>query len=159
MTSQHQLPTATTDFLLISIDRWLLLSPAQRSISALLHELGSAWFPLGIPLATGCSYRLHHRLEQVDQVGQVVRNHVQDESSTDVVLAAQFELAQPAERFDPAEHLFDPPASIDRQGVAPVTGGAAIDRGTSAAGGVLSQGGMTPNEQLPIVSRDGRVFR
>ena len=86
--------------------------------------------------ATDYSCRLHGWLEQVAQADQVVGDHVQTEHSTDSVLAAQFELPQSAERLllrrslrlEPTKYLFDRPAGIDRLGVAPVTGGAAIDR-------------------------------
>jgi len=47
--------------------------------------------------------------------------------STHLACAAQFELAQAAPLFDPAEHLLDAPAGVDRLGVAVVAGGAAID--------------------------------
>ncbi|MCX5968952.1 MAG: hypothetical protein NTV57_15185, partial [Cyanobacteria bacterium] len=38
--SQHQFSTATTDFFLFSVDRWLYL-PAEGSISALFREFVS----------------------------------------------------------------------------------------------------------------------
>ncbi len=86
--------------------------------------------------ATGFSCRLHRWLEQVAQADQVVGDHVQAKYGTDVLLAAQFELPQPSERLllrrslrlEPTKYLFDATASIDRLGVAHVTGGAAIDR-------------------------------
>ena len=77
---------------------------------------------------TCCSCRLYGGLEQVAQADRVVGDHVQAKHGTDVVLAAQFELAQSAERLEPTKHLFDPPAGIDRLGVAHMAGGAAIDR-------------------------------
>ena len=44
----------------------------------------------------------------------------------DVFPTSQFELAQPAELFDPAKHLFDAPSRIDGFGVALMSGGAAM---------------------------------
>ena len=64
----------------------------------------------------------------VAQADQVVGDHMQAKYGTDFVLAAQFELVQPAERLDPTVPLFDATAGIDRLGVAHMAGGAAIDR-------------------------------
>lgn len=63
-----------------------------------------------------------------------------------LLAAAHFELAQPAPllllrirlRLDPAKHLLDPPASVDRFAVALVAGGAAIDGRTTGTIDVLS---------------------
>ena len=52
--------------------------------------------------------------------------------------AAQLELAQSAPLLDPAEHLLDPAAGVDRFAVALVARGAAVDRRTTGAIGVLS---------------------
>ena len=81
--------------------------------------------------ATDYSCRLHGGLQQVAQAAQIVGDHVQTEHSTDFVMAAQFELAQSAERLEPTKYLFDPPAGIYLLGVAHVAGGAAIDGGTT----------------------------
>ena len=51
--------------------------------------------------------------------------------------AAQLELAQTALLFDPAKHLLDAAAGVDRLGVALVACGTAIDGETARAGGVL----------------------
>ena len=84
------------------------------------------------------SRRLHSRgTEQVAQADQVVGDHVQAEHSSDLWGAAQLELPQPAPLFDPAKHLFNPAAGVDRLAVALMPCGSAIDRGTTRASGVL----------------------
>jgi len=88
--------------------------------------------------ATTCSCRRHRRFEQVAQTDQVVSDHVQAKYRTDVFGAAQLELAQAAPLLDPAKHLLDAAACVDRFGVALVAGGAPINGGTARAGGVLS---------------------
>ncbi len=65
---------------------------------------------------------------------QVVSDHVQTKHSGDVLFAVYLELAQAAEflllwkrlGLDPAKHLLDAPAGIDRFGMAIVADGAAI---------------------------------
>jgi hypothetical protein len=52
---------------------------------------------------------------------------VQAEHSTDFCGAAQLALAQPAPLFDPAKHLFNPAAGVDRLAVALVAGGASVN--------------------------------
>ena len=63
---------------------------------------------------------------------------MQPKHRTHLACAAQLELAQAAPLFDPAKHLLDAAAGVDRFGVALVARGAAIDGGTTRAGGVLS---------------------
>jgi len=62
---------------------------------------------------------------------------VQPKNHTHLVCAAQLELAQSAPLLDPAKHLLDAAARVDRFGVAPVARGTPIDGGTTGAGGVL----------------------
>ena len=70
---------------------------------------------------------------------------MQAKHRTDVLSAAHFELAQAAPllllrrrlRLDPAKHLLDAAAGVDRLGVALVASGAAIDGGATRAAGVL----------------------
>ena len=62
---------------------------------------------------------------------------MQAKHRTDFFGAAQFELPQSAPLFDPAKHLLDAAAGVDRLGVPLVAGSAPIDRRTSSAGGVL----------------------
>ena len=57
--------------------------------------------------------------------------------STHLFGVAPLELAQTAPLFDPAKHLLDAAAGVDRVGVARVTGGAENDRRTTRAGGIL----------------------
>ena len=58
---------------------------------------------------------------------------MQAKHRTHLVGATHFELTQPAPLFDPAKHLLDATAGVDRLGVALVPGGAAIDGGATAA--------------------------
>ena len=51
--------------------------------------------------------------------------------------AAQLELTKPAPLLDPAKHLLDAAAGVDRLGVALMAGGPAINGGPTRAGGVL----------------------
>jgi len=100
---------------------------------------------LGLPIealwphlwATCRSCGLQLAVEQVAQADQVVGDHVQTKHRTDVLSAAHFELAQPAPLLDPAKHLLDTAAGVDRLGLALVAGGAAIDGGATRAAGVL----------------------
>ena len=62
---------------------------------------------------------------------------MQPKHRTHLACAAQLELAQAAPLFDPAKHLLDAAAGVDRLGVALVADTAAIDGRTRAAG-VLS---------------------
>jgi hypothetical protein len=62
---------------------------------------------------------------------------VQPKHRGDLFGAADFELTQTAPLFDPAEHLIDAAAGVDRLGVALVAGGAAIDGRTARTVGVL----------------------
>jgi len=62
---------------------------------------------------------------------------MQAEHRAHLFSAAQIELAQAAPLFDPAEHLLDSAAGIDRLAVALEAGGAPIDGGATGAGGVL----------------------
>ena len=62
---------------------------------------------------------------------------MQAEHRNDFLGTVQLELAQAAPLFDPAKHLLDAAAGMDRLGVALVPRGAAIDGGTTRAGGVL----------------------
>jgi hypothetical protein len=95
--------------------------------------------PIALPhlWATSSSCRRHRRSEKVAQPDQVVGDHVQAKHCTHLFGAAQLELTQPTPLFDPAEHLLDAAAGVDRLGVALVAGGAAINGGTTRAGGVL----------------------
>ena len=63
---------------------------------------------------------------------------MQTKHRSDLFGAAQLELAQTAPLFDPAKHLLDAAAGIDRLGVALVAGGAAIDGGATRASSVLT---------------------
>jgi hypothetical protein len=95
---------------------------------------------------TGCSCLLQHDLEKVAQADQVVSDRIQAEFSTEVLLAAQFELAQSAERLllrrslwlDPTQHLLDAASAIDPLGVPLMPCGPAIDGRAAGAGRVLS---------------------
>ena len=51
--------------------------------------------------------------------------------------SVRFALPQPAPLFDPAKHLLNPAAGVDRLGVALMPCGSAIDRGTTRACAVL----------------------
>ena len=109
-------------------------SGSERPISGDLPRWGFLEAASLAPLwATACSCSLHHcRFEQVAQPDQVVGDHVQAKHRTHLVGAAQLELAQTAPLLDPAKHLLDAAAGIDRLGVALVAGGAAIDGGEEA---------------------------
>ncbi len=87
--------------------------------------------------ATTCSCRRHRWFEQIAQPDQVVGDHMQAKHCTHLFGAAQPELTQPAPLFDPAKHLLDAAAGDDRLAVALMAGGAAINGGTTRAGGVL----------------------
>ena len=88
----------------------------------------------------------HRWPEQTAQLDQVVGDPMQAKHGADLFGAAQLELAQSAPllllrrrlRLDPAQHLLDATAGVDRLGVALMAGGAAIDGGTTGAIGVLS---------------------
>ena len=73
------------------------------------------------------SCRRHYWFEQIAQADQVVGDYVSAKHRTHLAYAAQLELAQTAPLFDPAQHLLDAAAGMDRLGVALVVGGAAID--------------------------------
>ena len=108
-------------------------SGSERPISGVLPRWGFLEAAsLAHLWATTCSCRRHRRFEQVAQPDQVVGDHVQPKHRTHLVCAAQLELAQPAPLFDPAKHLLDAAAGIDRLGVARMAGGAAIDGGEEA---------------------------
>jgi len=62
---------------------------------------------------------------------------MQAEHRTDFLGPAQLELAQAAPLLDPAEHLLDAAAGVDRLGVALGASGAAIDGGATGAAGAL----------------------
>ena len=62
---------------------------------------------------------------------------MQTEHCAHLACATQLELAQPAPLFDPANHLLDAAAGVDRLGVALVAGCTAIDGGATRAAGVL----------------------
>ena len=64
-------------------------------------------------------------------------DHVQAKHRTHLACAPQLELTQAAPLFDPAKQILVAAAGVDRLGVALVAGSAAIDGGTSSAGGVL----------------------
>jgi len=92
------------------------------------------------------SCRLHRRgTEQIAQADQVVGDHVQAEHRSDLFGAAQLELTQPAPLLDPAKHLLNPAAGVDRLGVALVAGGAAINGRATRSVGVLGHVGRDPD--------------
>ncbi len=67
---------------------------------------------------------------------------MQAERRRDLFGAAQLELTQPAPLLDPAKHLLNPAAGVDRLGVALVAGGAAINGRATWSVGVLGHVGL-----------------
>ncbi len=81
---------------------------------------------------------------------------MQSKHRADLFGGAQFELAQPTPLFDQAKHFLDPPAGVDRTGVALVAAGAAINGRAAGTSGVLSYMGRDADAGIsatkPLVS-------